>query len=190
MHNTKVIIRKSLYSTLLVAALAIMFSGQPASAQSSRTTTTAASETVEVASATLPSAPALNLRIHDAAMTPAPFFASPVVAVSAPETIRPQHPFWDRENSILFAATGAAATADFFVTHMNLSGGGRELNPLVRPFAGSTVGLATNFAVETAGVISVSYFFHRTGHHRLERLTSVVNVSSSTFAVAYGITHR
>lgn len=190
MHNTKVIIRKSSYSTALVAALAIMFWGQPAKAQSSQSPTTLRPETTEVALASLPAAPAPDLRMHDTAMTPAPFFASPVVAVSAPENIRPEHRFWDRENSILFAATGAAATADFFVTRMNLSAGGRELNPLVRPFAGSTAGLATNFAVETAGVMGVSYFFHRTGHHRLERLTSAVNISSSTFAVAYGIAHR
>ncbi|HTS09182.1 MAG TPA: hypothetical protein VMP68_26690 [Candidatus Eisenbacteria bacterium] len=190
MDNTKVIIRKSSYSTLLMAALAIMFSGQTAKAQSSQTPATLHAETTEVALASLPAAPAMDLRMNDAPVTPAPFFASPVVAVSAPESNRPEHRFWDRENTILFAATGAAAGADFFVTHMNLSGGGRELDPLVRPFAGSTAGLATNFAVETVGVIGVSYFFHRTGHHRLERLTSAVNISSSTFAVAYGIAHR
>jgi len=47
-----------------------------------------------------------------------------------------------------------------------------------------------NFAGETAGVIALTYFFHRTGHHRLERLVSVVNMSSSAGAVTYGMTHR
>ena len=189
MDDTKVIIRKSSYSAILVAGLAILFLGQPAQAQSSRTDTMAASETTELAAVSFPSAPVPDPRMHDAA-APAPFLASPVVAVSAPEYMRPRHNFWDRENSVLFAATGAAAAADFFVTHMNLSNGGRELNPLVRPLAGSTAGLATNFAVETAGVVGVSYLFHKTGHHRLERLTSVMNISSSTLAVAYGIAHR
>ena len=173
-----------------MAALTFMIWTQPAKAQSSQSHATLHAETTEVALASLPAAPALDPRMHDTSMTPAPFFAAPVVAVSAPENVRPEHPFWDRENSILFAATGAAASADFFVTRMNLSAGGRELNPLVRPFAGSTAGLATNFVVETAGVISISYIFHKTGHHRLERLTSVVNVSSSAFAVAYGLAHR
>lgn len=190
MHNTKVIGRKSSYTALLMAALAVMLSGQAAQAQSSRNAETATSETIEVASVSLPSAPAPDFRMRDAAMTPAPFFASPVVAVKAPENIRPQHPFWDRGNSILFAATGAAATADFLVTRMNLSSGGRELNPLVRPLAGSTAGLATNFAVETASVMGISYLFHKTGHHRLERFTSVLNISSSTGAVVYGLAHR
>src|ERR1700685_3476771 len=40
------------------------------------------------------------------------------------------HHFWDRENSVLFAAVGASATADFFVTRANLASGGRELNPV------------------------------------------------------------
>jgi hypothetical protein len=173
-----------------MAALAVMLSGQPAEAQSARNTATASSEPIEVAAVSLPSTPAPDLRMLDVAMTPAPFLASPVVAVRTPENIRPQHRFWDRENAILFNATGAAATADFFVTRMNLSGGGRELNPLVRPLAGSTAGLATNFAVQTASVMGISYLFHKTGHHRLERLTSVVNISSSLGAVAYGITHR
>jgi hypothetical protein len=101
-----------------------------------------------------------------------------------------RHRFWDKENTVLFSATAALATADFFVTHMNLQNGGRELNPLVRPFTSSTPLLAMNFVGETAGVIGVSYFFHQTGHHRLERLTSMVNISMSGAAVTYGLTHR
>jgi len=100
------------------------------------------------------------------------------------------HRFWDRENRILFAATGIAATGDFFVTRANLASGGRELNPVTRMFTGSTPALASNFALQTAGVVSVSYLFHKTGHHRLERLTSVVSVAASSGAVAYGLTHR
>lgn len=114
----------------------------------------------------------------------------PIVAVSSSSEKRPEHAFWDRQNRILFAATGAAATADFFVTRANLAHGGRELNPMTRVFAGSTPALASNFALQTAGVIGVSYMFHRTGHHKLERITALVNISASTGAVAYGLTHR
>jgi hypothetical protein len=101
-----------------------------------------------------------------------------------------QHHFWDRDNTILFAAVGASATADFFVTRANLAGGGRELNPITRVFAGSTTGLAMNFVGETAGTIGISYFFHKTGHHKLERLTSFVDVGMSAGAVGFGLTHR
>ncbi len=46
------------------------------------------------------------------------------------------------------------------------------MNPLARLFGRSTAGLAMNFAGETAGVMGISYFFHRTGHHKLERAVS------------------
>jgi len=105
---------------------------------------------------------------------------------AAPES----HKFWDRENKILFASTAAAAAADFAVTYQNLQSGGKELNPVTRLFAGSTAGLAVNFAGETTGVVGLSYLFHKTGHHRLERLTPVVNFGASAVAVAYGLSHR
>ena len=101
-----------------------------------------------------------------------------------------QHRFWDHSNTILFAAVGASATADFFVTRANLANGGRELNPVTRVFAGSTTGLAFNFVGETAGTIGISYFFHKTGHHKLERLTSLVDIGASAGAVGFGLTHR
>jgi hypothetical protein len=100
------------------------------------------------------------------------------------------HKFWDNENKVLFASAAAAAAADFGVTYTNLQGGGKELNPITRLFAGSTAGLATNFAGETAGVVGLSYFFHRSGHHKLERLTPVINLGASAVAVGYGLSHR
>ena len=107
---------------------------------------------------------------------------------SIPETT--SHRFWDRENSFLFAANAAFSAADFVVTRDNLRNGGQELNPVTAVFAGSTAGLAANFAGETAGVIGLSYFFHKTGHHRLERAVSMLNMSSSAAAVSFGLAHR
>jgi hypothetical protein len=101
-----------------------------------------------------------------------------------------EHKFWDRENAALFAASASLTAADFAVTRANLQSGGHELNPVVRIFGRSTAGLAVNFAGETAGVIGLSYFFHMTGHHRLERLVSVVNMGASAGAVSYGMAHR
>ncbi|HZW78934.1 MAG TPA: hypothetical protein VFF50_00565 [Candidatus Deferrimicrobiaceae bacterium] len=100
------------------------------------------------------------------------------------------HRFWDRENSFLFATNAAFSAADFVVTRDNLRNGGQELNPVTRVFAGSTAGLAMNFAGETAGVVGLSYFFHKTGHHRLERAVSMLNIGSSASAVAFGLAHR
>ena len=114
----------------------------------------------------------------------------PAMVVSSRPLAPEQHRFWDRENAFLFAATGGMATADFFVTHANLASGGHELNPLTRPFANSTPLLAANFAMETAGVIGVSYLFHKTGHHRLERAVSFVDIGGSAAAVGYDLAHR
>ena len=114
---------------------------------------------------------------------------SPVVKATEPEVPR-QQGFWDRENLALFGAVAALSAADFATTRTNLQNGGKELDPITRTFGHSTAGLAVNFGAETAGVIGMSYFFHKTGHHKLERLTSMINIGASTTAVAYDLTHR
>jgi hypothetical protein len=124
--------------------------------------------------------------LHPAAMEPAP-----IVTPVQPATIsEASHRFWDRENSLLFAASAAFNAADFVVTRDNLRNGGQELNPVTRMFSGSTTGLAVNFAGETAGVVGLSYFFHKTGHHKLERYVSMVNIGSSAAAVTFDLAHR
>jgi hypothetical protein len=124
-------------------------------------------------------------RADAAAMPP-----EPIVAIESSSGEVKPHRFWDRENAVLFSAVGGMAAADFYVTHANLASGGRELNPVTRIFAGSTPALATNFALETTGVMAVSYLFHKTGHHRLERATSLFSLGSSSAAVAYDWSHR
>jgi len=126
-------------------------------------------------------------------LTPRPAGIAPalvLVSIPSPNKREAAHPFWDRENRFLFAANGAMATADFFVTRRNLSHAGVELNPITRMFTSSTPALAANFALETGGVVGVSYLFHKTGHHKLERITSSLNLSASAFAVGYGLAHR
>lgn len=57
-------------------------------------------------------------------------------------------------------------------------------------FGRSTGGLALNFAGEAVGTVGISYFFHRTGHYKLERAVSMVNIGASGFAVGYSTSHR
>jgi len=140
----------------------------------------------------MPSAPGEATAFASLVLPASP--GSMAVVASAPRAAPPRefasHPFWDRENRVLFTAVGAMAVADFCTTRANLASGGRELNPVTRVFSGSTPGLATNFALETASSIGISYMFHKTGHHKLERITSFVNIGTSAGAVAYGLTHR
>jgi hypothetical protein len=131
----------------------------------------------------LPDAP-----MSSAELDPSPFVSS-TQPVTRPETT-PKHKFWDRENSALFAATAAFSAADFVVTRDNLRSGGQEYNPLTRVMSGSTASLAANFAGETAGVVGLSYFFHRTRHHNLERVVSMLDIGGSASAVTFGLLHR
>jgi hypothetical protein len=123
--------------------------------------------------------------------TPAPIISSPALISqpgSAPE--RP-HRFFDKWNIALFSGSAALDSADFAVTRANLqTTGGRELNPIVRMFGRSTGGLALNFAGEAAGTVGLSYFFHRTGHYKLERAISIVNIGASGIAVGYSSAHH
>jgi hypothetical protein len=122
------------------------------------------------------------------APTPAVEPVTPVVL--APSIASSEHKFFDNQNRVLFIAAAAFNGADFAVTRANLQSGGQELNPVVRVFGRSTAGLAVNFIGETAGVISLSYFFHKTGHHKLERAVSIVSIGSSAGAVTFGLAHR
>ncbi len=115
---------------------------------------------------------------------------APVSFVSVPAETPKVHRFWDNQNRVLFATVAGFSAADFCVTRANLAHGGRELNPVTRVLSGSTPGLAVNFSLETASVIGASYLFHRTNHHRLERLVSMANIGSSAAAVAFDLAHR
>lgn len=163
---------------------------QPAVAAASQIAGEKAAVTGEIASLEAPVyAPPLKpfsteLPVTNSVLAPA-IINQPTYTLS-----RVPHRFWDRENAILFVAAGGLAAADFSATRANLASGGRELNPVTRLFSGTTEGLAANFALETTGTIGVSYLFHKTGHHRFERVASLVNIAGSAGAVAYDRTHR
>ncbi|MGA2743851.1 MAG: hypothetical protein ABSE44_04060 [Candidatus Sulfotelmatobacter sp.] len=107
-----------------------------------------------------------------------------------PREASERHRFWDRQNSLLFATSAAFSAGDFVVTRDNLRSGGQEYNPMVGVFGHSSAGLAMNFAGETAGVVALSYFFHKTGHHKLERTVSMLNIGASAAAVTFGMANR
>ena len=135
--------------------------------------------------------PAVAQQVSFALLQPGSIELNPI-AKSEPAVLpeAPSHRFWDCENSLLFSTSAAFSAADFIATRNNLRNGGLEQNPVTRLFAGSTTGLAVNFAGETAGVVGLSYFFHKTGHHKLERMVSMLNIGSSAAAVTFDVIHR
>ena len=84
------------------------------------------------------------------------------------------HRFWDRENDWLFAGVGAGRALDYAST-LNLRRRGIDEVFLTNAIVDNHPLFAGIEAAATATSIGVSYIFHRTGHHRLERWTSAIH---------------
>ena len=104
--------------------------------------------------------------------TATPAKATPPASSKTPAQL---HKFWDTENICLFTGVGAARMLDYASTrHLRDQGNYEWLlsNSIVdnRPLF---VGIEL---AGTAASIGVSYLFHRTGHHSLERWVSIVHI--------------
>jgi hypothetical protein len=111
-------------------------------------------------------------------------------AQGLPESSVP-HRFWDTANKILFAGHATLEAVDFGITHHNLSDGGRELDPMAKALCESgTAGQLVFFGGRMAGVVTISYFLHKTGHHKLERAFPVYLSGDSAYGVVYSFAHR
>ena len=108
--------------------------------------------------------------------------SQPQPQTQAPPTksIPKTHAFWDRENILLFAGVGAARALDYAST-LNIRRRGINEIFLTNGIVDNHPLFASIEAGGTAASIGVSYIFHCTGHHKLERWTSVVH-----FGVAVG----
>jgi hypothetical protein len=122
--------------------------------------------------------PALTLRLPAQETTPE---IKPAVTTSVqppkPEPV--PHRFWDRPNAALFAGVAGARALDYVSTqHFRKKGVDEVL------LSNSIVDNKPLFvAIEAAGVaasVGVSYLFHRTGHHKIERWVSVIHISVGT----------
>jgi len=103
------------------------------------------------------------------------------------QTVKGGHPFWDKDNILLFAGVGAGRALDYMSTRHFRDRGVNEwllTNNLVdnKPlFAG----------IEVAGVgvsIGVSYLLHRSGHHKLERWVSIGHIGAAVGGSAWNYT--
>ena len=104
--------------------------------------------------------------------------------VGAPQasktTILPiEHRFWDKENDLLFAGVAAARTLDYFST-LNMRRRGRQEIFLTNEAVDNHAGFAFIEAGATGVSIGASYLFHRYGHHKLERWTSILHIGLAT----------
>jgi hypothetical protein len=108
----------------------------------------------------------------------------PLIAPSAAETAG--HKFWDRQTILLFSLHAGLEAADFGLTHHALANGQVERNPLARPFTNlGTGGQAAFFAGGTAATLGLTYWLHKRGHHRLERIVGMYAIADSGFGVIH-----
>jgi hypothetical protein len=89
------------------------------------------------------------------------------------------HRFWGKENDWLFAGVGASRTLDYFST-LNMRRRGRQEIFLTDDAVDNHAAFAAIEASATGVSIGAAYLFHRSGHHKLERWTSVVHIGLAT----------
>lgn len=89
------------------------------------------------------------------------------------------HRFWDKENDWLFAGVGASRTLDYFST-LNMRSRGRQEILLTNDIVDNHAAFAMIEASATGVSIGASYLFHRYGHHKLERWTSIAHIGLTT----------
>jgi hypothetical protein len=89
------------------------------------------------------------------------------------------HRFWDKENDWLFAGVGASRTLDYFST-LNMRSRGRQEIFLTNDVVDNHAAFAVIEASATGVSIGASYLFHRYGHHKLERWTSIAHIGLTT----------
>jgi hypothetical protein len=97
--------------------------------------------------------------------------------ISLPEA--PSHKFLDRQNAVAFTALGGLIAVDAVTTQRLISTGQfHEANPLWRPLVrrgwqGEMAASALGFGA----AMSSAYMFHKTGHHKMERVATWLTVA-------------
>jgi len=106
------------------------------------------------------------------------------VPVAQPPTISSEpHGFWDRTHLTLSSGASLARAADYASTR-SMQARGREEVLLPDDVVNNSAGFAALESAGTAASVGLSYWMHRTGHHKLERWISIVHIGVTGFGVA------
>jgi hypothetical protein len=92
----------------------------------------------------------------------------------------PAHAFWDRTNLWLFAGVAFTRGMDYASTR-NMQARGRKEILLAPEVVNNSAAFASLEAAGTMTSVGISYVFHRTGHHKLERWMSIGHISVAAF---------
>jgi hypothetical protein len=94
-----------------------------------------------------------------------------------------QHTFWDRTNVGLYSGIAIMRTLDY-TSSINMQKRGREEILLPDDVVFNRAGFAALEAAAVATSVGISYVFHKTGHHKLERWLSIGHISVTGFGDA------
>ena len=114
-----------------------------------------------------------------AAAKPSPEKNTGQVGLGGRKVLRPEHRFWDKENAWLFTGLGASRTLDYFST-LNLRRRHDQEILVTNDVVDNHAAFAVVEAAGTGASIGASYLFHRYGHHKLERWTSIIHIGLTT----------
>lgn len=125
---------------------------------------------------------------NDAVLVDAPGASSSAAIEAAPVTpvdkVPAEHRFWDRQNVFLFSGVAVFRALDFASTK-NFMARGRTEVLIPDDIVNNNAGFASLEAAGAATSIGISYIFHRTGHHKMERWLSIGHISVTGFGVAW-----
>jgi hypothetical protein len=107
----------------------------------------------------------------------------PAGKIEIPATPEAKHRFWDRQNVVLFSGVAVSRGLDYASTR-NMQARGREEILLPDDVVNNSGGFASLEAAATMTSVGISYIFHRTGHHKLERWLSIGHIGVTGFGVA------
>jgi hypothetical protein len=93
------------------------------------------------------------------------------------------HPFFDRQNVLLFSGVAVFRGLDYASTR-NMQARGREEILLPDDVVNNSAAFAAVEAGGTLASVGISYILHRTGHHKLERWMSIGHMGVTAFGVA------
>jgi hypothetical protein len=94
------------------------------------------------------------------------------------------HAFWDRTNLLLFSGVAVFRGMDYASTR-NFQARGRKEALLPQDVVNNSAAFAGIEAAGAATSVGISYLFHRTGHHKMERWLSIGHISVAACGVGW-----
>jgi hypothetical protein len=122
--------------------------------------------------------------LADAPSATAPTAPAAVISQTTAQRSTTTHRFWDGENALLFSGVAVFRVLDFASTKNFLARGRTEVL-VPDDIVHNDAGFAGLEAAATATSIGISYIFHRTNHHKMERWLSIVHMSVTAFGDAH-----